>query len=214
MISPQSGLSLLAIPLFLVPAALVAPACNSSVETSGTGASAGSGGSTSTGSTGACPADPPADGAACGGPAGDCHYPVACCGDTIATCTAGHWKVQLGPCIEEPQPPPCPDTEPKDGTPCVEQGCLPITCPYGTCPGSMQTAAFASCQGGTWVVTKQCDTGGIPPGGACGPDADGGVCAAGLACCYPCGMPGCKNTCVKACDPSTPGCAAGCMLVP
>lgn len=37
-------------------------------------------------------------------------------------------------------------------------------------------------------------------------------CAAGLACCYPCGIPGCKNKCQVPC--TGPGCPNGCMAIP
>ena len=49
-------------------------------------------------------------------------------------------------------------------------------------------------------------------GDVCDPDAN--RCGAGLACCYPCGVPGCDNVCVVPCDPSEPFCVDGCVLVP
>jgi hypothetical protein len=56
-------------------------------------------------------------------------------------------------------------------------------------------------------------------GEVCGASAlDAGtpvMCASQLACCYPCGIPGCSFTCTSPCDPdSDPGCVDGCMLVP
>ncbi|MBK8173408.1 MAG: hypothetical protein IPK60_24165 [Sandaracinaceae bacterium] len=40
-------------------------------------------------------------------------------------------------------------------------------------------------------------------------------CAPGLACCYPCGIPGCMNTCATPCEPGSPGCGGGgCLLLP
>src|SRR5205823_2393994 len=133
---------------------------------------------------------------------GTCQYPVPCCGDTIATCIAGQWDVQPGPCIGEPPSPECTPAAPKNGDPCVE-GCLPLTCSYGTCPGSSQVAVTASCFGGAWMVMDQCPDagGGIPLGGKCGQSADGGACADGLACCYPCGMPDCDFVCTTPCNP-------------
>ncbi|UQA59804.1 hypothetical protein [Polyangium aurulentum] len=56
--------------------------------------------------------------------------------------------------------------------------------------------------------------GGLPVGALCGQSANGAMCGAGLACCYPCGIPGCDFKCVAACDPNTPGCADGCIPAP
>jgi hypothetical protein len=54
-----------------------------------------------------------------------------------------------------------------------------------------------------------------------GPLQDGDVCQntpyacdAGLACCYPCGIQGCQNTCMPACPPGTPWCIGECPLFP
>ena len=59
--------------------------------------------------------------------------------------------------------------------------------------------------------SKKCEGGQM--GDPCG--QDGGPCADGLACCYPCGIPGCTFTCTQACDPATePGCFDGCYLFP
>src|SRR5262245_54588171 len=108
----------LSLPLLLVAvtAALVAPACGSTVEGTGGSAAAGSGtgatGAAGTGGSGACPVEAPQSGTPCSG--GTCHYPVPCCGDTVATCTNGQWDVQEGPCIGKTPPQPvCPDTPPK-----------------------------------------------------------------------------------------------------
>jgi hypothetical protein len=209
MVSPRSSFVVVAFPILLASVAFLAPACGSSV--------AGTGGGTSTGSGGAagCPTDPPQDGAACSGVSGECHYPVQCCGDTIATCPSGTWKVQMGGCIAE-APNPCPPTQPIAGTACTP-GCLPVACTYGMCAGG-NPEIFATCDGSTWQVQDNCPPdaggGGLPAGATCGPDADGGTCAAGLACCYPCGIPGCQYQCVTACNPSDPGCSGGCMPVP
>jgi hypothetical protein len=62
----------------------------------------------------------------------------------------------------------------------------------------------------------------LPPGSACaevgevGATCDPGAsaCAPGLACCYPCGIPGCDYSCTPACEEGTPGCAGGCIPVP
>lgn len=40
------------------------------------------------------------------------------------------------------------------------------------------------------------------------------ACSTGLACCYPCGIPGCTNTCTPACAAGSPGCFGGCYLFP
>ena len=48
-------------------------------------------------------------------------------------------------------------------------------------------------------------------GDPCG--GPGQSCEASLACCYPCGIPGCQNTCTKPCK-AGPGCTNGCMMYP
>jgi hypothetical protein len=48
--------------------------------------------------------------------------------------------------------------------------------------------------------------GGLEAGADCAPDA--GDCAAGLKCCYPCGIPGCHNQCLQ------PGANGMCPLFP
>jgi hypothetical protein len=67
-----------------------------------------------------------------------------------------------------------------------------------------------------WMLEAMCDAGGggIANGGVCGSSADGGECAAGLSCCYPCGTPGCEFKCTPTCGPSDPGCFGGCVAVP
>jgi hypothetical protein len=174
MLTLRSRHALLLFPLLAAP--LLAAACGSSVA--GTG-----GGTTTTGSTGTaaggasagCPADTPDNGSACPGvPDGTaCHYPMDCCADTIATCNGGAWEVQEGACIGlPPKTPksPCPFDPPTDGASCVASTSCdgPLTCTYGLCPGCMQPAILATCEG-TWSVTVQCDV----DAGAC--DAgDGG----------------------------------------
>jgi len=51
-------------------------------------------------------------------------------------------------------------------------------------------------------------------GELCGQDAEGLTCGADLACCYPCGIPGCEFTCTQACDDGDPGCSGGCFALP
>ena len=41
---------------------------------------------------------------------------------------------------------------------------------------------------------------------------DDGQCAAGLLCCYPCGIDGCDFVCEPTCSPGTPGCVGGCIM--
>lgn len=49
-------------------------------------------------------------------------------------------------------------------------------------------------------------------GEPCDPDAS--LCQVGLACCYPCGVPGCEDICEVVCDPAHPACVDGCLLRP
>lgn len=51
-------------------------------------------------------------------------------------------------------------------------------------------------------------------GELCGQDAEGITCGTELACCYPCGIPGCEFTCTQACDDGDPGCFGGCFALP
>jgi hypothetical protein len=53
---------------------------------------------------------------------------------------------------------------------------------------------------------------GLQAGEVCQSDPQG--CAPGLACCYPCGIQGCQNTCMEPCDPVEPWCMGGCPLFP
>ncbi|MBX3269016.1 MAG: hypothetical protein KF729_02075 [Sandaracinaceae bacterium] len=73
--------------------------------------------------------------------------------------------------------------------------------------GDGTRAARAECVSGACTSTF-----GLAEGEVCG--AEVGACGAGLACCYPCGIPGCDFRCVPACDPSEPGCAGGCVPRP
>ena len=50
------------------------------------------------------------------------------------------------------------------------------------------------------------------PGESCG--AEGSICRPGLACCYPCGIPGCDWECTEPCDAGQGGCVDGCMMYP
>ena len=77
--------------------------------------------------------------------------------------------------------------------------CTVACCAGLTCDGESSTCIAPA--GDTLVPGEVCGTG----------DAQ---CAPGLACCYPCGVGGCERVCEVACDPSTPGCAGGCMMMP
>jgi hypothetical protein len=69
--------------------------------------------------------------------------------------------------------------------------------------------------GGAMAKPGLCEPVSYPPadvGEPCGPD--GGECKSGLACCYPCGIPGCMFTCSLPCDPEEPWCSGGCAMVP
>jgi hypothetical protein len=213
MMFARARLAWLFLPLVAAPAALLAPACSTSVETSAGGG--GTGGATGTGGASSCPANAPDEGAACAG-AVNCTYPVNCCGDTVASCTAGHWHVQPGGCVQKTPQMPCPDVQPQNGDACTPS-CLPMECAYGDC-GDGTPSVFATCEGGAWSILFGCPQdagagGDIPQGGACGQDADGGACVAGLACCYPCGIPGCTFTCTVPCDPADPECSNGCLML-
>lgn len=198
----------------MASSAALAAACGSSVDGGNGGStqtSTGGGGSTATTVTAACPAAMPAEGAACAAEASECHYPVNCCADTVASCSGGHWSVVPGPCIGGTEI--CPEAPPADGEACVS-GCVLTTCSWGTCPGSgpSSPAVTATCVGDQWEVTAACDLPGI--GEHCGQSAGGAECGPGLACCYPCGIPNCNWTCTTPCAPSDPGCNDGCMLYP
>jgi hypothetical protein len=203
--------------LTLVAAGLGSPGCGTTVVDPSSGstgtATGGSSGTSGTGGSAGCPSDVPNGGDTCQ-VTGECHYPVTCCGDTIATCPSGHWQVEPGPCVGK-TPNPCPPDPPTPGTQC-STGCLDVTCSYGACPGSAGPAFSAQCLGGTWLLEAMCDAGGggIPLGGLCGSSADGGVCADGLACCYPCGIGGCSFTCTTPCNAGDPGCFEGCLALP
>lgn len=203
-ISRRLGLAAL-----IASSAALAAACGSSIDGGNGGStqtSTGGGGSTST----SCPTAMPAEGAACAPEATECHYPVNCCADTVASCSGGHWSVVPGPCIGG-DPGTCPEAPPADGEACVS-GCVLTTCSWGTCPGSSSSAVTATCMGDQWEVTAACDLPGI--GEHCGQSAGGSMCGPGLACCYPCGIPDCNWTCTTPCAPSEPGCNDGCMLYP
>jgi hypothetical protein len=200
--------ALLSFTVLLEAAALATQGCGTGVvDTSSGSTSGGTGGAGGVAVT--CPPEEPQDGDPCA-VSGECHYPEMCCGDTVATCPSGHWQVVGGPCVNKQPAMPCPTDLPTPGTPC-SLGCLNNLCSYGACPDSSGPALTAQCLGGMWTLKANCG-GGIPAGQPCGNAEDGGPCAAGLSCCYPCGIPGCTNTCTPTCDPSDPDCIGGCPL--
>ncbi len=88
---------------------------------------------------------------------------------------------------------------------CHSNGCqsLPVAPQYCGCDGRtiQQTSAclparayrsMGACPD-AGPVDAGSDAGGLPLGAEC---ADGGACAEGLLCCYPCGIPGCVNRCM------------------
>lgn len=196
----------------------------------GSGGSGGSGGSAGDGGCGAdcakdasagCPDAPPQDHAACAAEdeGTSCHYAVPCCGDTVATCSGGAWSVVPGPCMGGGGAPACPPDPPPDGMAC-DMGCgAPLTCTYDECATKGESIT-ATCTG-TWSssVSSCPNDGGAYDGGGglgalCGQSAGGASCAPGLACCYPCGIPGCDFQCTTPCQPGQPGCSNGCMMYP
>lgn len=86
-------------------------------------------------------------------------------------------------------------TKAEDGNTSETGGPIPVECDDGKCM--------------TFI-----DQGGIPLDGVCGSSADGGQCAKGLACCYPCGIPDCSFVCTTPCDAGEPACVNGCLQVP
>lgn len=84
----------------------------------------------------------------------------------------------------------------------------------------------AGCGGAPCVDAWICDVlGGEMCGGAmatqgeCGNAQTGDLCLPGpnacgddMACCYPCGIPGCAFTCMGVCDPNDPLCSGGCPV--
>jgi hypothetical protein len=57
------------------------------------------------------------------------------------------------------------------------------------------------------------DGAGAMAGEPCGTSAGGAICAGGLVCCYPCGIPNCQWRCQAPCA-AGPTCVNGCPLVP
>jgi hypothetical protein len=86
------------------------------------------------------------------------------------------------------------------------------------CAPRPTTAEDGTSSDGTRVAHAECVDGqctatfALAAGEVCG--GESGACGPGLACCYPCGIPGCEFRCEPACDPGTPGCSSGCLLRP
>ena len=81
---------------------------------------------------------------------------------------------------------------------CPELAATVCACNGGTC-GAPALLVDAGADAGT---DAGADAGGLAAGQTCGSDS---ACAAGLLCCYPCGIPGCTNRCGSP-DPRTGRC--------
>lgn len=134
----------------MVSAFATASGCSSSSS-----ASSGDGGSGDT----TCPKDPPTTGAPCALPSGvQCNkYPTAqpgcaCCGSTIVTyvCVNGAWQEMLSASGSGGASPAsvCPDQVPNEGDSCTP-----------TCGGPMQQCNYDCAHGGGYVSTATCQQG-------------------------------------------------------
>lgn len=120
-----------------------------------------------------CPADVPANGAACNVEGAVCNYPDPSCGDAgaDATCDGGHWSIsQYGPgCI-----PYCPSEIPVEGQSC-SGCCLPPSCPYFDPNGCV---VDVSCNAGVWTFGEPA----CPPPSACAKHTTSAACVQDAAC--------------------------------
>lgn len=120
----------------------------------------------------AAPDAPPADGATCTA-AGGCHaFWCGCgrCNPRDITCTPDMRGCPLA-CVSA----------------CPELATAVCRCEGGRC------GAPALADAGADAAADAAVDGGSPAGTLCGSTAE---CAAGLMCCYPCGIPGCSNRCI------------------
>jgi hypothetical protein len=76
----------------------------------------------------------------------------------------------------------------------------PIIDAPSTPDAALPVVDASDCDGGCAGLNEAC---GVSPA-----DLDAGAlpCEAGLACCYPCGIPGCVDRCTTPCQPPGPGC--------
>jgi len=109
---------------------------------------------------------------------------------------AGETEAEPGVCVDKAPEGKCWD----DGDCTPGNTCEGATfCPCGTACGQIQAPGTCTGEGGG-------------PGDLCG--QSGGDCAAGLVCCYPCGIPDCDWKCQEPCDADEVWCADGCPMVP
>lgn len=130
--------------------------------------------------------------------------------DAGQACT-GAWTCPPGArCIEPVYPGLCLTVPTQEGSCYTDQGCSSGT----TCTGSWvcDVVGGEMC-GGLMASPGTCQP--LPLGNVGDPcGLYGGACQAGLACCYPCGIPGCIDQCTVPCDPSEPWCFEGCGMMP
>lgn len=123
----------------------------------------------------------------------------------------GEWHCpDFARCLESPYPGICLNP-PTAGGSCYEDWNCNAS---QTCSGEMVCDVLSGQMCGALMAAPgECVP--LPPaqlGEPCG--QQGGECASGLACCYPCGMPGCTFRCSAPCDPSEPWCVDGCAMMP
>ena len=112
-----------------------------------------------------------------GGVSGECKSSAECAVPAICkVCSGGGYSCATGDC--------------------VNGKCETV---YPPCSGGSGGATGAGGSGMTGGTTSSGGASGAGGSSACTSD---GECASGLKCCYPCGIPGCQNTCLK---PLTPG---------
>jgi hypothetical protein len=98
---------------------------------------------------------------------------------------------------------------------CSGSGAVPVDAPGG---GDASTAVPDAPGSDAPIVLDAPSSGDAGIGGLgaiCAGAPDGAVavaCAPGLACCYPCGIPGCASRCAEPCDAGY--CPGGCPLIP
>ena len=122
----------------------------------------------------------------------------------------GEWLCPTGAhCLESPYFGLC-LTDPTTAGSCFEDS----TCGYGTtCLGAMICDVLSGQMcGALMALPGTCQP--LPEGDLGDPcGVYGGACGPGLACCYPCGIPGCIDQCQIPCDPTDSWCVEGCGLM-
>jgi hypothetical protein len=134
----------------------------------------------------------------------ECGLTQSCIGEWV--CPAGE------ACLDPDYPGLCLDDPVGALLYCYEDS----NCPDGfTCQGAYVCDVLeGEMCGGLMASPGVCEETAAPGqvGDPCG--QDGGECAAGLVCCYPCGMPDCTWTCAVPCDAAEPWCQDGCPMLP